>query len=100
MKFLAFFFFALLDPDPDQDPADQNPCGSGSHNTGLNLFDGAHAQIIYFGELTSCVAVDTSLNFTQTRKLISEVRPRCLVVPERYTRPPPSAPNRYRIHYP
>lgn len=41
-----------------------------------------------------CVPIDTSLNFTQTRKLISEVRPRCLVVPERYTRPPHTAPNR------
>ena len=41
--------------------------------------------------------LDTSLNFTQTRKLINEVRPRCLVVPERYTRPPHSAPNRYNI---
>ncbi len=94
---LPFFFFAgffaLLDPDPY--PVDQNQSGSGSTYTGLNLFDRPRAWIIYFGELTSGVSADTSLNFTQTRKLISEVRPRCLVVPERYTRPPPSAPNRY-----
>ncbi|XP_063600129.1 integrator complex subunit 9-like [Penaeus indicus] len=38
--------------------------------------------------------IDTSLNFTQARKLISELKPGKLVVPEMYLRPPPSAPHR------
>ncbi|CAL4069691.1 unnamed protein product, partial [Meganyctiphanes norvegica] len=38
--------------------------------------------------------IDTSLNFTQARKLVSELRPGKLVVPEVYLRPPPSAPHR------
>lgn len=38
-------------------------------------------------------AIDTSLNFTQANKLIRELKPKTLVVPECYTQPPVSAPN-------
>ena len=38
--------------------------------------------------------IDTSLNFTQARKLLREARPGTLVIPERYTHPPASAPGR------
>ena len=38
--------------------------------------------------------IDTALNFAQARKLVRDLRPGCLVVPECYTRPPKSAPNR------
>lgn len=38
-------------------------------------------------------AIDTSLNFTQANKLIRELKPATLVVPEVYTRPPVLAPN-------
>lgn len=38
--------------------------------------------------------IDTSLNFTQARKLIKEARPKRLVIPERYTQPPTGAPTR------
>lgn len=38
-------------------------------------------------------AIDTSLNFTQANKLIKELKPSTLVVPECYTLPPTSAPN-------
>ncbi|XP_017785950.1 PREDICTED: integrator complex subunit 9 [Nicrophorus vespilloides] len=38
-------------------------------------------------------AIDTSLNFTQANKLIKELKPTTLVVPECYTKPPAGAPN-------
>lgn len=38
-------------------------------------------------------AIDTSLNFTQANKLIRDLKPSTLVVPECYTQPPVSAPN-------
>lgn len=38
-------------------------------------------------------AIDTSLNFTQANKLIKDLKPTTLVVPECYTKPPVSAPN-------
>ncbi|XP_030745893.1 integrator complex subunit 9 [Sitophilus oryzae] len=38
-------------------------------------------------------AIDTSLNFTQANKLIKDLKPATLVVPEIYTKPPVSAPN-------
>lgn len=38
-------------------------------------------------------AIDTSLNFTQANKLIRDLKPKTLVVPECYTQPPVSAPN-------
>lgn len=38
-------------------------------------------------------AIDTSLNFTQANKLIKDLKPTTLVVPESYTKPPVSAPN-------
>lgn len=38
-------------------------------------------------------AIDTSLNFTQANKLIKDLKPKTLVVPECYTQPPVSAPN-------
>ena len=38
--------------------------------------------------------IDTSLNFTQARKLLKEAKPGCLIVPQRYTQPPVSAPSR------
>ncbi len=37
--------------------------------------------------------IDTGLSFTQAHKLIRELRPRCMVVSERYTRPPITAPH-------
>lgn len=37
-------------------------------------------------------AIDTSLNFKQANKLIQELKPATLVVPECYTQPPPLAP--------
>ncbi|XP_050294937.1 integrator complex subunit 9 isoform X2 [Anthonomus grandis grandis] len=38
-------------------------------------------------------AIDTSLNFTQANKLIKDLKPATLVVPECYTKPPVNAPN-------
>jgi len=38
--------------------------------------------------------IDTSLNFTQAKKLIRDSKPGSLVIHERYTRPPASAPGR------
>lgn len=38
-------------------------------------------------------AIDTSLNFTQANKLIKDLKPTTLVVPECYTQPPSGAPN-------
>lgn len=38
-------------------------------------------------------AIDTSLNFTQANKLIKDLKPSTLVVPECYTQPPVAAPN-------
>ena len=38
--------------------------------------------------------IDTSLNFTQARKLLKEAKPGCLIVPHRYTLPPVCAPSR------
>ena len=32
--------------------------------------------------------IDTSLNFTQAKKLVKEARPGCLILPHRYTQPP------------
>lgn len=37
-------------------------------------------------------AIDTSLNFKQANKLIQELKPATLVVPECYTQPPTLAP--------
>jgi len=33
--------------------------------------------------------IDTSLNFMQAKKLISDSKPKCLVIPESYSHPPP-----------
>ena len=38
--------------------------------------------------------IDTSLNFTQAKKLIRDSKPGSLVIHERYTHPPASAPGR------
>ncbi|KAL3274517.1 hypothetical protein HHI36_015900 [Cryptolaemus montrouzieri] len=38
-------------------------------------------------------AIDTSLNFTQANKLIRDLKPSTLVIPECYTQPPTAAPN-------
>ncbi len=38
--------------------------------------------------------IDTALNFVQARKLVRDLKPGCLVLPECYTRPPASAPGR------
>ena len=38
--------------------------------------------------------IDTSLNFTQAKKLLRDTRPNTLVIPHRYTQPPASAPAR------
>lgn len=38
-------------------------------------------------------AIDTSLNFTQANKLIKDLKPTTLVVPECYTKPPVLSPN-------
>ncbi|KAK9883626.1 hypothetical protein WA026_001797 [Henosepilachna vigintioctopunctata] len=38
-------------------------------------------------------AIDTSLNFTQANKLIRDLKPTTLVIPECYTQPPNAAPN-------
>lgn len=38
--------------------------------------------------------IDTSVNFTQAKKLIREINPGCIAIPECYARPPPSAPTR------
>lgn len=38
-------------------------------------------------------AIDTSLNFKQANKLIQELKPATLVIPECYTQPPLLAPN-------
>nr|CAH7765744.1 unnamed protein product [Callosobruchus chinensis] len=38
-------------------------------------------------------AIDTSLNFTQANKLIRDMKPKTLVVPECYTQPPVANPN-------
>jgi len=35
--------------------------------------------------------IDTSLNFTQAKKLLQEAKPKCLVIPEKYSQPPPSS---------
>lgn len=37
--------------------------------------------------------IDTSLNYQQANKLIKELKPNVLVIPESYTKPHPSAPN-------
>ncbi|XP_061402861.1 integrator complex subunit 9 [Musca vetustissima] len=37
--------------------------------------------------------IDTSLNYQQANKLIKELKPSVLVIPEAYTKPHPSAPN-------
>ena len=38
--------------------------------------------------------IDTSLNFNQAKKLIRDLRPGMIAVPEQYLSPPPSAPSR------
>ena len=38
--------------------------------------------------------IDTSLNFTQAKKLIRDTRPASLVIPHTYSKPPASAPSR------
>ena len=38
--------------------------------------------------------IDTALNYAQTRKLLTDAKPRNLIIPARYSQPPPSAPNR------
>jgi len=38
--------------------------------------------------------IDTSLNFTQANKLIRDLKPEHLVIPEVYTQPPGMAPHR------
>jgi integrator complex subunit 9 len=38
--------------------------------------------------------IDTSLNFTQANKLIRDLKPGTLVLPESYTQPPVTAPHR------
>jgi integrator complex subunit 9 len=50
-----------------------------------------------FQPLTMKVAhcpIDTSLNFTQAKKLIKDLRPGCIAMPEIYTQPPITAPSR------
>ena len=42
-------------------------------------------------------AIDTSLNFTQANKLIRELKPSTLILPECYTQPPISHPNRTEL---
>ncbi|XP_055836658.1 integrator complex subunit 9-like [Episyrphus balteatus] len=39
--------------------------------------------------------IDTSLNYQQANKLIKELKPRVLVIPEYYTKPHPIAPQLY-----
>lgn len=41
--------------------------------------------------------IDTSLNFNQANKLIRELKPSTLVVPECYTQPPPAFPQRTEL---
>ena len=41
--------------------------------------------------------IDTSLNFTQARKLVRDIRPKMVVVPEKYTVPPMQAPGRTEL---
>lgn len=41
--------------------------------------------------------IDTSLNFNQANKLIRELKPSTLVVPECYTHPPPAFPQRTEL---
>uniref|UniRef100_A0A8D8R9A0 Integrator complex subunit 9 n=1 Tax=Cacopsylla melanoneura TaxID=428564 RepID=A0A8D8R9A0_9HEMI len=41
--------------------------------------------------------IDTSLNFSQANKLIRELKPSTLVVPECYTQPPPAFPQRTEL---
>jgi integrator complex subunit 9 len=41
--------------------------------------------------------IDTSLNFTQARKLLRDLRPKLVVAPERYLSPPASAPGRAEL---
>ena len=38
--------------------------------------------------------IDTSLNFTQGNKLVRDLKPTTLVIPESYLKPPVEAPNR------
>lgn len=38
--------------------------------------------------------IDTSLNFTQGNKLVRDLKPTTLVIPETYLKPPVEAPNR------
>ena len=38
--------------------------------------------------------IDTSLNFTQAKKLLKELKPGCLLIPHRYTLPPACAPSK------
>lgn len=42
-------------------------------------------------------AIDTSLNFTQANKLIRELKPATLILPECYTQPPVTHPNRTEL---
>lgn len=42
-------------------------------------------------------AIDTSLNFTQANKLIRELKPSTLILPECYTQPPVSHPSRTEL---
>jgi integrator complex subunit 9 len=35
--------------------------------------------------------IDTSVNFSQAKKLIREIQPGCIATPECYSRPPQSA---------
>lgn len=42
-------------------------------------------------------AIDTSLNFTQANKLIRELKPSTLILPECYTQPPVTHPNRTEL---
>lgn len=42
-------------------------------------------------------AIDTSLNFTQANKLIRELKPLTLILPECYTQPPATHPNRTEL---
>jgi len=41
--------------------------------------------------------IDTALNFTQARKLVRDLRPGCLALPECYTRPPKATPSRVEL---
>lgn len=41
--------------------------------------------------------IDTSLNFTQANKLIKELKPQTLVLPECYTQPPVNFPLRSEL---